>query len=130
MGELNTTKKNILIVEDDRFSQTILTVFLRQKYATTIAENGKQALAFLENGLLPQLIISDLNTPEISGFQLLKILKANEKYCTIPFIVLSGDDSNDQQQQCLHAGATAFIVKPFNPITLGSLIELLLAPSI
>ncbi len=126
MGEQDTTKNTILIIEDDSFSQIILNVFLRTKYITAFAENGKEALDLLEDGLKPELIISDLNTPEISGFQLLQILKANPQYCTIPFIVLSGDDSSYQQQQCLHAGATEFLVKPFNPVTLGSLIESLL----
>ena len=123
MDELNIAKKIILIVEDDNFSQTILDMFLSQKYITAIAENGKEALALLENGLQPHLIISDLNTPEVSGFQLLQILKAKDIYNAIPFIVLSGDDSDAQQQQCIQAGAAAFVLKPFNPITLGSLIQ-------
>ena len=126
MDEKNTINKTILIIEDDNFSQTILNVFLRPKYTTAFAENGKEALNLLENWLKPELIISDLNTPEISGFQLLQILKSKNKYCTIPFIVLSGDDSIEQQQKCLHAGATEFLVKPFNSITLGLLIESLL----
>ena len=129
MNDLNTTRKTILIVEDDSFSQTILDMFLSKKYITVIAENGNEALLVLQSGLRPQLIISDLNTPEISGLELLQILRADEIYCAIPFIVISGDDSDTQQQGCKQAGANAFVVKPFNPITLGSIIESLLVTS-
>ena len=54
MSDLNTTKKTILIVEDDSFSQTILDMFLSKKYITVIAENGNEALILLESGLQPQ----------------------------------------------------------------------------
>ena len=48
MDEKNTINKTILIIEDDNFSQTILNVFLRPKYTTAFAENGKEALNLLE----------------------------------------------------------------------------------
>lgn len=126
MGEMNTEKATILIVEDDSFSQTILNMFLKQQYHTAVADNGKEALAILQSGLLPQLIISDLHTPELDGFQLLEILKANPAYKAIPFIVLCGDDSEAQKIRCTQAGAAAFVIKPFNPTALASLIEKLL----
>jgi CheY-like chemotaxis protein len=129
MGELNTTKATILVVEDDSFSQAILNMFLSSSYCTIIAENGLEALTLLQNGLQPQLIISDLNTPKMNGYQLLEFLKASTTYQTIPFIVLCGDDGEEQEIQCLQAGAAAFIVKPFNPTALALLIKNLLITS-
>lgn len=126
MGELNTKKATILIVEDDSFSQTILNMFLKQQYNTVVADNGKEALAILQSGLLPQLIISDLHTPELDGFQLLKIVKASSTYQTVPFIILCGDDTEAQKIRCTQAGAAALVVKPFNPTVLSLLIEKLL----
>lgn len=126
MGEINTEKATILIVEDDSFSQTILNMFLKQQYRTAVADNGKEALTLLHGGLVPQLIISDLHTPELDGFQLLEILKASPDYRAIPFIVLCGDDSEAQKIRCTQAGAAAFVIKPFNPTALASLIQKLL----
>jgi CheY-like chemotaxis protein len=126
MGELNTEKATILIVEDDSFSQTILNMFLKQRYLTAVADNGNEALTILQDGLMPELIISDLHTPELDGFELLEILKANPLYQAIPFVVLCGDDSEVQKIRCTKAGAAAFVVKPFNPIVLASLIDALL----
>jgi CheY-like chemotaxis protein len=126
MGELNTEKATILIVEDDSFSQTILNMFLKQRYLTAVADNGNEALTILQDGLMPELIISDLHTPELDGFELLEILKANPLYQAIPFVVLCGDDSEVQKIRCTKAGDAAFVVKPFNPIVLASLIDALL----
>jgi CheY-like chemotaxis protein len=126
MGELNAEKATILIVEDDSFSQTILNMFLKQRYYTAVADNGSEALNILQSGFMPKLIISDLHTPELDGFELLEILKANPLYQAIPFIVLCGDDSEAQKLLCIQAGAAAFVVKPFNPTVLASLIDTLL----
>jgi CheY-like chemotaxis protein len=126
MSESDAEKATILIVEDDSFSQAILNMFLKQQYHTAVANNGNEALIILETGLMPQLIISDLHTPELDGFQLLEMLKANPKYHPIPFIVLCGDDSETQKIRCTQAGAIAFVIKPFNPTALASLINTLL----
>ncbi len=129
MSELNTTKATILVVEDDSFSQAILNMFLSSSYCTIIVENGLEALTLLQNGLQPQLIISDLNTPKMNGHQLLEFLKASSTYQAIPFVVLCGDDSEELEIECLKAGAAAFIVKPFNPMALALLIKNLLISS-
>jgi CheY-like chemotaxis protein len=126
MGEIYTEKATILIVEDDSFSQTILDMFLKQQYNTAVADNGKEALTILQSGLVPQLIISDLHTPELDGFQLLEIVKANPAYQAIPFIMLCGDDSEAQKIRCTQAGAAALVIKPFNPTALAFLIQALI----
>lgn len=126
MVEPNTGRAKILIVEDDRFSQTILNLFLSRNYDTDIVENGVEAIELLQEKQLPQLIISDLNTPEMNGLELLQYVKENPLYKAIPFVILCGDDSVQQKQLCLASGATAFVLKPFNPIELGDLLNSLL----
>ncbi len=127
MSELNAPKSKILIVEDDNFSKTILNMFLKNDYLTDCVENGVEALALLQNNLLPCLIISDLNTPEMNGLELIQYLKAIPNFQNIPIIILSGDDNPVQMQHCIDAGAAAFILKPFNPIKLGATIKHILA---
>jgi CheY-like chemotaxis protein len=123
----NTGKAKILIVEDDSFSQTILNMFLSRNYDTDVVENGVEAIELLQDKALPQLIISDLNTPEMNGLELLQYLKENPLYNAIPFVILCGEDSLQLKQLCLQYGASAFVLKPFNPVELSALINNLLA---
>jgi CheY-like chemotaxis protein len=127
MDEPNIGKAKILIVEDDSFSQTILNMFLSRNYDTDVVENGVEAIELLQEKALPQLIISDLNTPEMNGLELLQYLKENPLYNAIPFVILCGEDSFQLKQLCLQYGASAFVLKPFNPVDLSALINSLLA---
>lgn len=122
MDELTKAKPKILIVEDDSFSQAILSMFLSKDYDTLVVENGVEAIALLQN-TVPQLIISDFNTPEMDGFALLQYLKNDPVYQLIPFVVLCGEDDDEKRMQCLQAGAIEFIVKPFNPVELSALLK-------
>ncbi len=128
MSVSSSCKAKILVVEDDSFMQTILSMFLAKRFETDIAENGIEAVLLLQNSVLPSLIISDLNTPEMNGLELIKYLKANDHLKAIPIIILCGDDNPQQRQNCLQAGAVAFIIKPFNPVELGALIDKILQP--
>lgn len=73
------------------------------------------ALAWLQAGNLPDIIITDLITPVLSGLEVLEQVKASGFFHSIPIIVLSGEDSTDTKITCLEAGAEDYIVKPFNP---------------
>lgn len=124
MGLPNRVK--ILVVEDDVFMQTILKGFLEQVYEVAIAANGIEAIAYLKKEALPDLIISDLNTPEMGGLELLGVLKADDHLNNIPVLVLSGEESSEMRIKCLDAGADDYIVKPFNPREVESRIRVIL----
>ena len=108
----------ILIVEDDVYMQLILKEFLSNVYETEICVNGMDALASIQNGNIPDLIISDLNTAKISGLELISQLQASDFFKSIPVIIVSGEDSSEKRIQCLNSGAEDYIVKPFNPAEL------------
>ena len=74
---------------------------------------------------LPDLIISDLHTPVMNGFELIKQLKAGELFNDIPIVVLSGEDNSEMRIKCLDAGADDYVVKPFNPRELESRIKVI-----
>jgi DNA-binding response OmpR family regulator len=80
----------------------------------------------LQNGNIPDLIITDLKTPEIGGLEFIKQIKASNFFQSIPVMVLSGEESSEMIVKCLDAGADDFIVKPFNPKELEARIKVVL----
>jgi DNA-binding response OmpR family regulator len=116
----------VLVVEDDVYMQVILNEFLRATYEVEIMSNGMEALAYLQNGNIPDLIISDLNTPQLSGLDLIGQVKTSDFFNSIPIIILSGEDSSEKRIKCLDSGADDYVVKPFNPAELEARIRVVL----
>ncbi|RYY34539.1 MAG: response regulator [Sphingobacteriaceae bacterium] len=126
MAFSNTHPTKILVVEDDPYMQIILQEFLSANYDVEICENGMVALAFLQDGNIPDLILSDYNTPQLTGLELIDQVKSSDFFNTIPIMILSGEESSEKRIKCLDAGAEDFIVKPFNPTELASRIKVVL----
>jgi len=106
--------------------QLILKEFLSNVYETEVCLNGMDALATIQNGNIPDLIISDLNTAKISGLELLAQLQASDFFKRIPVIIVSGEDSSEKRILCLNSGADDYIVKPFNPAELEARVRVVL----
>ena len=124
---LNTaTQTKILIIEDDAYMQLILSEFLNNLYKIETCNNVVDAINYLQSGNMPDLIISDLNTPNISGLELIGQLKSSSFFKSIPIIIISGDDSSDKRIKCLNSGADDYIVKPFNPAELEARVRVIL----
>ncbi|WP_316844715.1 response regulator transcription factor [Pedobacter psychrodurus] len=126
MNQQNNPKIHILLVEDDEFMQAILEEILQTKYRIDIRPDGMTALTFLQSGNIPDLIISDLNTPNINGLELIEQLKTSDFFSSLPIMILSGEESSDKRIKCLEAGADDFMVKPFNPAELEARIKMVL----
>ncbi len=126
MSFSNSTQTKILIVEDDVYMQAILNEFLSTTYEIEISSNGMDALAFMQSGNVPDLIISDLNTPKLSGLDLIGQVKISDFFSSVPIIILSGEESSEKRIKCLDSGADDFIVKPFNPAELEARIRVIL----
>ncbi|MDN3588564.1 response regulator transcription factor [Pedobacter aquatilis] len=116
----------ILIVEDDVFMQAILEEILSSAYEIETSSNGMDALAFMQNGNIPDLIIADLNTPKLNGLELIEQVKVSDFFNSVPILILSGEESSDKRIKCLDAGADDFVVKPFNPAELEARIRVVL----
>ena len=124
------TKTKILIIEDDEYMQHLLSEFLNLTYEIKAFNDTLDGLNYLQNGNLPDLIIADLNTPNINGLQLINQMKASNFFKLIPIIIISGDDSSEKRINCLNAGADDYIVKPFNPAELEARIRVVLKRSV
>ena len=108
----------ILIVDDNASNRDVLERRLsREGHQVTTAANGAAALELAVRETF-DLILLDLIMPEMSGFEVLRRLKAAEHTSDIPVIVISALDELDSVVRCIEAGAEDYLTKPFNPILL------------
>jgi DNA-binding response OmpR family regulator len=129
---MNLSKENlptVIVIEDDLYMQGILAQCLSDGFSPVLFENGMDAFAWLQEGNIPDIIISDLNTPLLNGIQFLEQVRSSGFFNTIPVIILSGVENTDTRIKCLEAGADDFIVKPFNPRELEARLRIILKRS-
>ena len=107
--------KRILLVDDHEMARQALKLFLEHHgYACEEAENGAAALAWLEQGKHVDLIVSDNQMPVMTGLEFLVQVKATPHFGTTPFILYSGNVTDEIQRQAYQAGAIAVLKKPYN----------------
>ena len=111
-------KKSMLLVDDESAIGIIIQIQFDKDYQITIFKNGLEAVAWLLDGNLPDLIILDLNMPQMNGLEFLKEVRKYNYFSKIPMIVLSGEDSSSKRIEAFKGGATDYLTKPFNPIEL------------
>lgn len=104
--------KTILVIEDEEFIRSILHEFLSEFFNVLLAEDGWFGLQLaIESN--PDLIISDVNLPELDGYKLLYLLRLNFNTAKIPFIFLTADDNLDSRSYAYTLGANDYLTKPF-----------------
>jgi CheY-like chemotaxis protein len=114
--------KRILLVEDDQYQRKAEEALLRLRgYEVVVAVDGEEALAQLTKPERPDLIVLDLIMPKLSGFEVLKQIKADPGTSAIPVIVLSNLSQESDRRQVLDSGATEYLVKA--NMTLHEVIE-------
>jgi DNA-binding response OmpR family regulator len=120
-------KKKILALEDAPSIQKILEMVLNKDFEIITKNDGQEGLEWLQEGNNPDLIISDVNMPNVSGEEFLKQIKVSAFFKDIPVIMLSGIENSAERIKMLKLGADDYIVKPFNPEELKLKIEILLS---
>ena len=118
---------NVLIVDDYKTMLRIIENLLKQLGFKNIcqATDGSAALAVLRAAPMG-LIISDWNMQPMTGLQLLKEVRADEKLKTIPFIMITAESKTENVVAAKEAGVNNYIVKPFNAETLKAKISAVL----
>ena len=107
------TLGTVLVVDDDAGVRQVLTHFLTAAgYAVRAAVNGREALSLLDRGTIPDLFVLDLMMPEMTGLELISVLRANPDWAGKPIIVLTGTKGYSAAQ--LHVEAV--LLKPFNSL--------------
>ncbi len=111
----NAQKPLILIVEDHPEVQALLKTIFDNQFELITADNGKEALQFLEQSTsTPALIITDLMMPEVDGLALIKRLKAQERFRLVPVLVVSAKSDPVAKIKALNIGVDDYVQKPFH----------------
>jgi two-component system chemotaxis response regulator CheY len=116
--------QKILIAEDSSTMRSLIvsTISALGEYELIEAANGFEALRILPREKV-DLVITDINMPDINGLELISFIKNNPNYKATPLIIISTEGSEKDRDKGLSLGADAYLVKPFNPMELQGLIQ-------
>ena len=106
--------KTVLVVDDfNSTRQVIQSILEKSGHIALLAESGKDALKFLD-GRDIDLLLTDLNMPDMNGIELTKAIRKSEKYYKIPVIMLTTETKEPKLQEAHDAGITGMLKKPFD----------------
>jgi two-component system chemotaxis response regulator CheY len=115
--------KTVMTVDDSVSMRQMVSLVLRgDGYAVVEAVDGEDALAKL-GGQELHLVLADINMPGIDGIELTRKIRSMAEYKFIPIVLLTTESDPEKKQQGKAAGATAWIVKPFQPDQLLAVVK-------
>ena len=114
--------KSILVVDDDKLNLASARMVLCEQYKVILVTKGSQALDFLHKDSC-DMILLDINMPEMDGFEVLHAIREIEQCKDIPVIFLTADNETVTETRCFKEGAIDFIAKPFVPEVMRSRIS-------
>jgi DNA-binding response OmpR family regulator len=116
-------KKTLLALDDEISILKILDFYFGKTYNVVAKQNGKEALEWMQQGVIPDVIVADINMPELNGIEFIKQIRSSGFFKDIPLIMLSGNEGSAEKIKCLKAGADDYLIKPFNPEELEARID-------
>src|SRR6266571_4554033 len=115
---LSISSSSLLVVDDNSMNLIMLSRYINKLgYQATLVENGRQALEKLQ-GKPFDLVLLDVEMPEMDGYQVLEQLKANPRLRDIPVIMISAVEELESVVKCIELGAQDYLPKPFNTVLL------------
>ena len=125
--DFNTRGFRLMLVDDSQDLLDFLKEALTGEFAEIIMHtSGNAAFLAISSGIMPDIIVSDVNMPDGDGYRLCKELKGNEKYSHIPVVLLTARGEEHSQGESYKLGADGFMTKPFEVETLLELVRSLL----
>lgn len=119
--------KRVLAVDDSTTIRQMLNLTLKEAgFDVTLARDGVEALECAKREAYA-LVLTDVNMPRMDGISLVRALRGEESYRYTPIIVITTESSAEFKSRGREAGATAWIVKPFNPVRLIETVRRVLA---
>ena len=109
-------RQKILIVDDSKFNRDILKEILGETYNYLEAENGNQAIQMIGENIGIDLMLLDINMPQMNGFEVLKIMKESQCIEETPVIMISSEESVDTMREAYEMGITDYITRPFDSV--------------
>lgn len=116
--------KTILIADDSRAMRAMLTSTLESLNDCRIIEasSGFEAMRLLPRERV-DLVLTDINMPDINGLELISYMRNNPNYQDIPIIIISTEGSQKDIERGMLLGANDYVVKPFDPASLQELLQ-------
>ena len=109
-------RQKILIVDDAEFNRVILKEILGETYNYLEAENGNQAIQMIGENIGIDLMLLDINMPQMNGFEVLEIMKRSQCIDETPVIMISSEESVDAMRKAYEMGITDYITRPFDSV--------------
>ncbi|SHN15652.1 Response regulator receiver domain-containing protein [Cyclobacterium lianum] len=120
------SRYKLFAIDDEPSVLLIIQHYFKEKFDVNVYNKPADAIASMHEGNLPDMIICDLNMPEISGTEFVEFIRSSGFFAEIPLIVLSATESSEKKINILNLGADDFLVKPFNPKELEARINSIL----
>jgi diguanylate cyclase (GGDEF)-like protein len=124
MKLMNEDKPTLLLVDDERLHINILNNMLKESYEIKVALNGRQAVDRAISFPQPDLILLDVQMPELDGFEVLTLLQKDSRTREIPVIFITAMNSEDDETKGFELGAVDYITKPFSPAIVNARIKI------
>jgi two-component system chemotaxis response regulator CheY len=119
--------KCVLVVDDSETVRQVLQLTLSNAGFDVIeAEDGDDALNKLSNTPVVDMLITDLNMPNMDGLELIKKIREDKKHRFTPIVMLTTESSEEKKRAGREAGASGWIVKPFKPEQLLKVVKMVL----
>ena len=116
--------KTALTVDDSKTIREMVSFTLKNAgYEVLEAEDGQDALNVLSSNGSVDVIVTDLNMPNMDGFQLIRSVRANASLASVPILMLTTEGDASKKEEGKNAGATGWIVKPFQPEKLVAVVQ-------
>ena len=109
-------RQKILIVDDAKLNRDILKEILGDTYNYLEAENGNQAIEMIGENIGIDLMLLDINMPQMNGFEVLEIMKRSQCIAETPVIMISSEDAVDTMRKAYELGITDYITRPFDSV--------------
>jgi two-component system chemotaxis response regulator CheY len=124
---MSDSRQRVLVVEDSATMRGFVTAALEAAgpFAVTQAESGFHALKVLPRSRY-DLIITDINMPDINGLELVRFIRDSEQHKRTPLIIISTDGREADRDRGLKLGANAYLTKPFAPEQLVEVVRTLI----
>ena len=116
--------KKILIVDDSNTARASVEYTLKKgEYEVVSADDGVNGLAKLKETTNVSMIITDLNMPNMDGIEFIKHVRTIDEHKYTPILMLTTESQDEKKKQGKEAGASGWLVKPFNPTQLLDVVK-------